>query len=89
MSERDSGNPRNSTARRQKRESSTGARPAAAGAGKGASSPRPASRARAAAAEARTNGRPAVERERGPRGWLFPILESAYTKLVPTEEFIT
>jgi hypothetical protein len=27
-----------------------------------------------------------VERESGPRGWLMPILESAYTKLMPKGE---
>ena len=26
-----------------------------------------------------------IERERGPRGWLIPILESSYTKLVPRD----
>lgn len=27
-----------------------------------------------------------IEREKGPRAWLYPILESTYTKLVPREE---
>jgi photosystem II stability/assembly factor-like uncharacterized protein len=27
-----------------------------------------------------------VEREKGPRGWLFPILESAYTRLIPRDQ---
>lgn len=39
--------------------------------------------AKPTASAARGRERNVFEREHGPRGWLFPLLESAYTKLVP------
>src|SRR5207253_5732445 len=42
----------------------------------------------AAAAPARSTERAGVEREAGPRGWLFPIMEAAYSKLVPRGEAV-
>lgn len=86
MSKEDPRSPTHRAPRRQKPESSTEREPTTAGSGKRPSSPRRARRANAAASERTTNGQEPVERERGPRGWLFPILESAYTKLVPPEQ---
>ena len=59
---------------------------AAAGAKRGVKTAGPGGEPGAAAAPGRSRERAGVEREAGPRGWLFPIMEAAYSKLVPRGE---